>query len=103
VPRNKGLEEGRAVPSRTMASNSARAMLSLSGASRRGRQATGGPGVVRDHVGVTKVARSDIQHFTFTTQLYLINDSNIDHWLHKTVEISLLICLTSITTYTGNW
>jgi hypothetical protein len=37
----------RAVPSHNMASISALAIASLSGASRRGRQATGGPGVVR--------------------------------------------------------
>jgi hypothetical protein len=35
------------VPSLNMASNSALAMASRSGASRRGRQVTGGPGVVR--------------------------------------------------------
>jgi hypothetical protein len=35
------------VPSLNMASNSALAMVSRSGASRRGRQTTGGPGVVR--------------------------------------------------------
>jgi hypothetical protein len=39
------LSERRAVPSRNMASNSAFAIASLSGASRRGRQATGGSGV----------------------------------------------------------
>jgi hypothetical protein len=35
------------MPSRNMASNSALAIASLSGASRRGRQVTGQPGVVR--------------------------------------------------------
>jgi hypothetical protein len=41
------LSEGRAVPSLTITSNSALAMASGSGASRRGLQETGGPGVVR--------------------------------------------------------
>jgi hypothetical protein len=41
------LSERRAVPSRNMASNSALATASRSGASRRGRQVTGGPGIVR--------------------------------------------------------
>ena len=42
-----GTSARRAVPSRSMASNSALAMAKLSGARWRGRQATGGPGVVR--------------------------------------------------------
>jgi hypothetical protein len=41
------LSEWRAVPSHSMASKSALAMVSRSGASRRGRQVTGGPGAVR--------------------------------------------------------
>jgi hypothetical protein len=45
--RRPELSEWRAVPSCNMASNSALAIASRSSASRRGRQVTGGPGVVR--------------------------------------------------------
>jgi hypothetical protein len=40
------LSDRQAVPSRNMASNSAFVIVSQSGASHRGRQVTGGPGVV---------------------------------------------------------
>jgi hypothetical protein len=43
---DQGLWDGRAVSSRTMASNSALAMARRSGANLRGRQETGGPGMV---------------------------------------------------------
>jgi hypothetical protein len=47
IAEDQELFERRAVPSHNMASNSALAMASLSGNSRRGRQVTGGPDVVR--------------------------------------------------------
>jgi hypothetical protein len=49
------------VLSRNMASNSALAMASRSGASRRGRQVTGGSGVVRMWCG-------DVAHLTLDTR-----------------------------------
>jgi hypothetical protein len=45
--RDQELLELRALPSRNMASNSALAIANLSSASRRGRQVTGGSGIVR--------------------------------------------------------
>jgi hypothetical protein len=44
---DQGLSEGRAVPPHIMLANSSFAIWSLCGASRRGLQVTGGPGIVR--------------------------------------------------------
>jgi hypothetical protein len=66
------LSERRAVPSSNMASNSALAIASRSGASRLGRQVTGGPGIVRmwwtvlwPFLGVQTCAATDVRRVSF--------------------------------------